>query len=567
MRRFFGFILVIFLLQQVFLSPVVLFAREEVPNNKFGIHIAKPHEEDIIDAAKLVNGNGGGWGYVTMVMQEDNRDAGAWQNKFDMMRELRLIPIVRIATKPDGLNWRRPTKEEASEWAEFLHSLRWVTEDRYVIIFNEPNHATEWGGRVDPQGYAEVAVAFATALKEKSPRFRVMLAGLDASAPSRTPYFEDSGTFLRIVVETIGKDRVNQLFDAFASHSYPNPGFSQAPTRTGKGSVRSYEWELQLLSQLGVREMPVFITETGWDANAIGRVQTAQNLEYAFRNIWLPDHRVQVVTPFILNYQDEPFLKFSWRKHQSTEFYPQYTTIQQMEKVVGQPKIVENGSISFAGFPSELVEDSKYHFIITLRNTGEGFWHDENGYRLELENTDPRDYLVADLYRIRPGDSVALDFYFKTGRASALQERRFVLYNGERKVLESDVWKYKVLPLPSLKIQSKLFPKLKTTSDRFELQIFNESEELVYKRNRIRVVDGVGDIEAIRNIAYGKTYRIVLLHKGYLPRQTYVTFGLGTNEIIFERMLPFDLDGDGTISFGDIWQGITRPEELASYLP
>ena len=62
------------------------------PNNRFGIHIID--EGDLEDAAKLVNSEGGDWGYVTVVIRKDERDTARWQKGFDRMRRLHLIPIV-----------------------------------------------------------------------------------------------------------------------------------------------------------------------------------------------------------------------------------------------------------------------------------------------------------------------------------------------------------------------------------------------------------------------------------------------------------------------------------------
>lgn len=390
---------------------------QDRPNNKFGIHIAKPHDEDIEKASELVNGNGGAWGYVTVVMQEDDRNKEQWQGMFNKMRELRLIPIVRLATKPEGSNWRRPTKEEAGQWAEFLDSLKWPVKDRYILLFNEPNHATEWGGAVDARNYAEVAKAFAEELQKKDEDFKVLMAGLDAAAPSSLPNYEDSGNFTRVAVETIGAETFNKLFDGWASHSYPNPGFAGSPGASGKGTVRSYEWELELLKQLGVKELPVYITETGWDADAVGRDRAAEYFNAVYTNVWLPDDRVKAVTPFILNYQGEPFLKFSWRKFQSQEFYPQFNAVKNLKKVLGDPEIRESGTIQM-DLPSELVEDSNYHFLVTVKNNGQGFWDKDHGYRLVMEDTDNRNYLFADLYKIPPNDSREVDLYInKIGRA------------------------------------------------------------------------------------------------------------------------------------------------------
>jgi hypothetical protein len=160
------------------LFPISTWAAQ--PNNIFGIHLAQPHPQEIRAASDLVNSNGGKWGYVTLVIQENDRNKDKWQNVFDELRELHLIPIIRLATQPEGENWRRPEPTDANDWADFLDSLNWVVKDRYIILFNEPNHGSEWGGEVDEKSYANVAFTFAKALKEKNSDFFIMLAGFDA---------------------------------------------------------------------------------------------------------------------------------------------------------------------------------------------------------------------------------------------------------------------------------------------------------------------------------------------------------------------------------------------------
>src|SRR3989344_8129708 len=244
--------------------PLQAWAETKYSNNKFGIHLATPDDGDLDRAEELVNSSGGRWGYVTLVIQENDRDLNKWQGVFDKLREQRMIPIIRIATKPDGSNWRRPDKSDAQSWVDFLNKLNWVVQNRYVIIFNEPNHATEWGGKVDGHDYAEVANEFARKLKATDKDYFVMLAGMDASAPSQMPNYEDEAAFLSVVIEKIGTREFNSLFDGLASHSYPNPGFVGSPYVQGRGTIRGYEWELSLLNSIGVKELPVFITETGW---------------------------------------------------------------------------------------------------------------------------------------------------------------------------------------------------------------------------------------------------------------------------------------------------------------
>ena len=41
-------------------------------NNKFGIHITD--ENDLDEARALINSSGGDWGYITLVIREDERD-------------------------------------------------------------------------------------------------------------------------------------------------------------------------------------------------------------------------------------------------------------------------------------------------------------------------------------------------------------------------------------------------------------------------------------------------------------------------------------------------------------
>jgi hypothetical protein len=229
------------------LIPVQAFAQEQ--NNKFGIHLAQPQDEDIDRAERLVNSNGGKWGYVTLVIQENDRDVNKWKGIFDKLRERRLIPIIRLATQAEGSNWRRPSKTDAKDWVDFLNKLNWVVKDRYIILFNEPNHSGEWGGSVDSQSFAEVNEEFAKQLKKANKDFFIMMGGLDASAPSALPNYQDESIFLNEVINAIGAEDFNRYFDGLSSHSYPNPGFvgSQLEVEsTNMSGIGIFIWELKL---------------------------------------------------------------------------------------------------------------------------------------------------------------------------------------------------------------------------------------------------------------------------------------------------------------------------------
>ena len=541
--------IVIFSVYLLFTSFGHVFA-EDLQNNKFGIHLATPDDGDLDRAEELVNSSGGRWGYVTLVIQENDRDLNKWQGVFDKLREQRMIPIIRIATKPDGSNWRRPDKSDAQSWVDFLNKLHWVVKNRYILIFNEPNHASEWGGKVDTEDYAHVSKEFATKLNGANQDYFIMLAGMDASAPSQMPDYEDEAIFLREVVQQIGTKDFNKLFDGLASHSYPNPGFVGSPYGQGRGTTRGYEWELSLLNSIGVKELPVFITETGWNGEALSRQQVASNFRIAYHDVWLPDGRVIAITPFILNYQTEPFLKFSWVKPQNVGVYPEFGVVRGMTKVAGVPEIKQSGKFIF-DLPHELVAKSAYHFQIELENTGQAIWMADEDYSLKIEGIPETQSLVSPIGRIKPFESKIIDLYITTREVSKIQSH-FLLYRGNKVALKSEPWNFEIVPLPKANLNISLLPKVITEGKDFELQIFDKQEQIVFKKSKIEIKNSKGVIDEVENIALGQPYRVVILKKYYLPRQINITFQKGTNEIVFEPMLPVDFSGDGAVSWDDI---------------
>jgi hypothetical protein len=326
-----------------------------VPNNKFGIHIE--NENNLQDAANLVNSSGGDWGYVTIVITEAERDHNRWQQVFDQMRRLHLIPIVRLATKANGDTWDAPQEAEINNWTAFLNGLNWVTENRYVVINNEPNHATEWGGRVDPAGYAKYLKEMSVALKSASPDFFILPAGLDpASANTSTTMTENKFLIQMMAAEP---DVFNSI-DGWTSHAYPNAG------------IDIYNHELSVIG----KTLPVFITETGWPLSKYTESEISTNLVSAYTNTW-NDPKVIAVTPFILNYTSSPFDIYSWKKSDGT-FYGFYSDIQKISKIAGKPTQIESGQIYAAFAEPMIIKGSDFVGAILAKNTGESIWGQNN---------------------------------------------------------------------------------------------------------------------------------------------------------------------------------------------
>ena len=522
-------------------------------NNKFGIHLAQPNTDQFSQVKELINSNGGDWGYVTLIIEEKDRNKEKWQEIFDKLRKLHLIPIIRLATSAEGENWRRPEKKDAQSWVDFLDSLNWVIKNRYIILFNEPNHGSEWGGEVDAKNYGEVAAEFAKKLKEKNRDFFVMLAGFDASAPSWMPGLEDEEIFLeKMLFET---PNIFDYIDGWSSHSYPNPGFSGSPYAGGKGSIRTYEWELGLLKGLGInKELPVFITETGWKRG--GENIVAENFQVAFNQVWLPDNRVVAVTPFVFDYQGEPFLEFSWKlpsakASEGQGFYQQYYAVQAMSKIKGEPEQIEKGWINLK-LPTDLVVQSTYHFKARLENLGQAIWDKDFGYQLNLQSNESGQLLFDDLRNIVPFEEKDVYFTLRTAEDLGQKKIKFILQKNDKTILESDDWNINILPLPILSFETKFFPFGAGRGDDYEIQIFDVDDQLVFKKKNLNVTKGLGQLTDIQNIALDELYRVVLLKPYHLPRQEYIVFKKDDNKIKFKSLLPFDLNNDGAFNFIDI---------------
>ena len=381
MKKILSGILSIFILLLSFKSVSAVVDPISVPNNRFGIHIFS--EKDLEDAAHLVNSSGGDWGYVTFVITEAERNHNRWQEVFNRMRRLHLIPIVRIATKPQGAIWEKPKYEEINNWLAFLNSLNWVTQNRYVVIGNEPNHAKEWGGEVSPKEYATYLKTFSEKLKAANENFFVLPAGIDASSPNSNETMEES-VFIREML--IAEPNVFNYVDGWNSYSYPNPVFSGSERARGKGTITTFDWEISFLRSLAItKELPVFITETGWIHSA---QRLDQKFSYGYQNVW-NDKRIVAVTPFILNYNQPPFDVFSW-KNLEGNFSPVYEVVRQMPKEKGTPRQIIKGDVIFSFLEPIGIAGYPIKGFIYARNTGQNIWVETNVNIVQIAGEDLR---------------------------------------------------------------------------------------------------------------------------------------------------------------------------------
>jgi hypothetical protein len=384
--------------------------------NKFGIHILEP--SDLKRASELVNSTGGDWGWVTVVIREDDRDRDKWQAFFDQCRQEHLIPIVRIATKIEGSGWAKPRAEQAREWADFLASLNWPTKDQYVTVFNEPNHAKEWGGELNPREYSRILAEFIARFKEKNPHFKLLNGGLDLAAPNGRETMDAHRYLSQMKAEV---PDIFERLDGWCSHSYPNHGFVGKPWETGRVSVKGYDWELWVLrNHFGLqKELPVYITETGWPKNSpryYDEITTATYLKNAFESVWLNDTRVMAVTPFVLNYPQELFMAFSWLDDQGRP-YPQYELVKSMPKSSWWPEQINRYQVKAVSLPSFLPANTTYEGKIVLKNIGQSIWGDKEPLKVPVQASGGlvvSGLVLGSQDTIEPGETEEIRFTIKS---------------------------------------------------------------------------------------------------------------------------------------------------------
>ncbi len=305
-----------------------------VPNNKVGIHILFPGEVHL--ASKMINDDSrASWGYVTVPIQATDRDPKKWQEFLDKCKQEKVIPLVRVATTPNGSNWDEPNNYDLVDFANFLNDLKWPVQNRYIIIFNEVNRPDEYGGVVNPEKYADILNNAVDIFKVRSEDFFILPAGLDNAASNQYGAIHWQ-SYLRRMWQR--QPKIFDKIDGWTSHAYPNPEFTVRPDLSGPNKIDSYRYDLKYLLSFTSKKLPVFITETGWSDKYLSEKQISYYYDHAFSKVWT-DASIVAVTPFLLNAQDGPFKQFSFMKQ--NESAKEYVAGYSDHATVGSPSFTQ----------------------------------------------------------------------------------------------------------------------------------------------------------------------------------------------------------------------------------
>ncbi len=527
------------------------------PNNKFGIHLISSTPTETAPASEMVNSSGGDWGYITVLIRSSDRDKDRWQTFFNDLRKRHLIPIVRLATQAEGSNWKRPYEGEEQAWADFLDNLIWPTKNRYVTIYNEPNQGQEWAGRVDAADYARTLDKTIIALKAKNPDFFVLNGGLDASAPQKPPAYADELQFLKEMNQAV--PGIFNKLDGWSSHSYPNPGFVASPNGSGKGSVRTWVWEIQALRSLGLnKNLPIFITETGWkhaegvdyDKSLPTSEVVADYYQNAFTNAWSSD-LVVAVTPFLLDYQTAPFDHFSFKRitgesqdqkvlgTTNSDYYPPYQMLTNMPKVAGSPQQENKAQLTKGEIYPSLVSGEKYIIPLTFKNTGQSIWGERGSVTMvavqgqkELGVT-PMELPASQ--KIEPGQEATFLLHLNAPE-SGKTVLSLQLFNGNQPFDSQPLQATVEVKSP---VKLVIEAALKWKEDPSGEYLIDMASDFFKGSTKLQLNEqGVSEELQIHQLVPDKAFDFTLQKQYYKPKTVHVNVVSGTNKLEFGELEP-----------------------------
>ena len=181
MRRLWIALLALFIMA---LSPESVGASVD----SIGIHILHPQEiSQVRQLFSEQNTNKHTPVYVTIPYSlADTKKAEDWQLFFKQSKEVNVIPIVRLTTAFEKNTWKVPSRSDVVLLLDSLDKMEWPQPERHIIVFNEVNHAKEWGGQISPRTYASILEFTANWAHTQAHPYVVLPAALDLAAPQST---------------------------------------------------------------------------------------------------------------------------------------------------------------------------------------------------------------------------------------------------------------------------------------------------------------------------------------------------------------------------------------------
>ncbi|MFQ5611957.1 MAG: beta-galactosidase [Anaerolineae bacterium] len=267
-------------------------------NPKMGIHTRLTDEVEpwkIRRTLEMVREMGATWivEYFPWAYHEPASGFFDWTHSdlvIDHANRQGLTVIARLGFVPD---WARPSESASSllppdrynDFGDFVYAFveRYRGRVDYIIIWNEPNLALEWGFQpIDPEGYTRLlSVAYRRA-KEANPAVQVLGGAL---APTLAPPGSDWGMNDLVYLQRMYDAGAAQVMDGLAVHAYGWVYPADDPPDPDVVNFRRAELLRQVMEENGHSRAPIFITEGGWNDHPrwTRAVKPAQRIQYTLR--------------------------------------------------------------------------------------------------------------------------------------------------------------------------------------------------------------------------------------------------------------------------------------------
>ena len=195
----------------------------------------------------------------------------AWA-KYDAIVEaaerhgLRIIARLDLPpqwARPIGSDHTAPPRDN-TDFADFVAEFvrRYKGRVQFIQIWNEPNLAAEWGGQIDPEGYAELLRVAATAARAVDPHIVVLSAPLAMTTENSERAMDDL-TYWNALYES----GAGPYFDIMAANAYGlDQRYDAEPDPDGL-NIRRIELIREIAVRNGDTEKAIWLNEYGWNAS------------------------------------------------------------------------------------------------------------------------------------------------------------------------------------------------------------------------------------------------------------------------------------------------------------
>jgi len=267
-------------------------------NPKMGVHTRLTDEVEpwkIKRTLEMVREMGAPWivEYFPWAYHESIPGLFNWEHSdlvFDHADRQGLKIIARLGLVP---GWARPydsassflPSEHVDDFGDYVQAFveRYGNRVPAIVIWNEPNLALEWGFQpIDPEGYTKLLAVAYTRAKMANPDV-VVLGG--ALAPTLAPPGSEQAMNDLIYLQRMLDAGAGEVMDGVAVHAYGWGFPADDPPDPEVINFRRTELVHQLLVDNGYRNLPIYITEGGWNDHPrwTRAVKPAQRIENTVR--------------------------------------------------------------------------------------------------------------------------------------------------------------------------------------------------------------------------------------------------------------------------------------------